>query len=71
MFVFYEETILSDGREWVLAGKKPSLADIEGEYLPILAPKGGSLDRFSLSNLLPFWRAASVGSTTDCVACVC
>lgn len=40
MFAFYETTILSDGREWVLGGKKPSLADIEGECLSILSPKG-------------------------------
>jgi hypothetical protein len=31
MFKFFEETVMSDGREWVLGGERVSLADIEGE----------------------------------------
>lgn len=33
-FSFMETTLLSDGRDWVLKGLGPSLADIEGELLP-------------------------------------
>jgi hypothetical protein len=32
LFKFFEQTVLSDGREWVLGGEKCSLADIEGEF---------------------------------------
>jgi hypothetical protein len=31
IFDFLETTILADGREWVLGGEGPKLADIEGE----------------------------------------
>jgi hypothetical protein len=29
-FTFLEESLLADGREWILNTKIPSLADIEG-----------------------------------------
>jgi glutathione S-transferase len=29
-FAFFEESLLADGREWILNTKSPSLADIEG-----------------------------------------
>ncbi|KAF2854004.1 hypothetical protein T440DRAFT_465739 [Plenodomus tracheiphilus IPT5] len=32
----FEETVLSDGRRWVLGGARPSLADIEGECVSCL-----------------------------------
>jgi len=32
LFGFLEETVLADGREWVLGGEGPRMADIEGEY---------------------------------------
>jgi hypothetical protein len=32
LFKFFEQTVLCDGREWVLGGEKCSLADIEGEF---------------------------------------
>lgn len=31
LYNFFETTILADGREWVLGGEGPRLADIEGE----------------------------------------
>jgi hypothetical protein len=31
-FEIVETTILSDGRDWILGGEGPSLADIEGAY---------------------------------------
>ena len=34
-FEFLETGLLADGREWVLKTAKPSLADIEGESIPI------------------------------------
>lgn len=30
-FAFFEETILQDGRKWILGSEEPRLADIEGE----------------------------------------
>lgn len=32
LYGLFEETVLSDGRKYVLGGERPSLADIEGEY---------------------------------------
>lgn len=33
-FAFLEESLLADGREWILNTKNPSLADIEGIQIP-------------------------------------
>lgn len=33
-FEFLETTLLADGREWILRSKTPTIADIEGSYLP-------------------------------------
>jgi hypothetical protein len=32
LFAFFEDTIFEDGREWVLGGDGPRLADIEGTW---------------------------------------
>jgi hypothetical protein len=32
VYQLFEETVLADGRKWVLGGEGPKLADIEGEY---------------------------------------
>lgn len=32
-FEFLEKELLGDGREWVLGGEGPGLADIEGMYI--------------------------------------
>ena len=45
LFALFEDTVLSDGREWVLGGEKPSLADIEGTCysgLFVITPFRGS-----------------------------
>jgi len=60
LFHFFEETVFQDGREWVLAGKKPSLADIEGEC--------SIVDHFVFSQTSPC--IVHVGGTTWAVKTV-
>jgi len=38
-FGFFETTLLADGRDWILKTDKPSLADIEGGWFHVSAPK--------------------------------
>ncbi|KAJ3477456.1 hypothetical protein NLG97_g8833 [Lecanicillium saksenae] len=46
MFTLFEETLLADGRTWVLGTQQPNLADIETVWLPnfILEIPGALLD---------------------------
>jgi hypothetical protein len=45
LYELFETTVLRDGREWLLGGEGPKVADIEGEYRV-------SFDRVSLMHLL-------------------
>jgi len=38
LFAFLEETALKDGREWILTGDGPKMADIEGEWATSFSP---------------------------------
>jgi glutathione S-transferase len=37
LFAFFENTIFEDGREWVLGGEGPRLADIEGTWVSFMS----------------------------------
>lgn len=34
LFSFLEETVFQDGREWILIGEGPKIADIDGKFFP-------------------------------------
>ena len=56
-FDFLENTILEDGRHWVLGTENPSLADIEGSYYFHLACPSCTLFIFPTSVVVPWLEA--------------
>lgn len=63
-FALLEDTLLADGREWVLKTQSPSLADIEGIVLPIFFIAKGSLLIFHSCLAVPL-DAGDSGSSTS------
>ena len=65
-FAFLEETVLADGRTWVLGEKGPLLADIEGKILLLIASVFGRLIRSTSLAIWPFqWLATLPGSLPE------